>query len=218
MSEMDGRSLSYTLDDVYALIAKIPSVLACRMMEEDGAIREMHVLALDTRSPKQIARDIQSALLARFSLAIDHRYISIAQIPGEMNAASKAPAAPSRLVSTKLSLSLDQTTVDATVTLALGDKVIAATEHGEKFGLGRQRAVALATVRAINCFLAQHEQLYLTDLSECFLSGKRVLLAAVLYEDASCREELVGAAYDRGNNDDAVIHAVLDAVNRKLRL
>ena len=158
------------------------------------------------------------ALLARFSLAVDHRYISIAQIPGEMSDENNAPPPPARLISTKLSLSLDQQAVDATVTLALGEKVVEATEHGEKFGMDRQRAVARATVSAINRFLGQNERLHLADLTECFLSGKRVSIAAILYEEGPRREDLVGAAYDRGNGDDAVIHAVLDAVNRKLRL
>ncbi len=218
MTEPHVRSLSYSMEDVYALIQKIPSVLACRIIEQEDVIREMHILSSDARSPKQIARDIQSALMARFSLAIDHRYISIAQIPGELSDENSAPAAPARLISTKLSLSLDQQAVDATVTLALGEKVVEATEHGEKFGMDRQRAVARATVSAINRFLGQNERLHLADLMECFISGKRVSLAAILYEEGSRREELVGAAYDRGNSDDAVIHAVLDAVNRKLRL
>lgn len=219
MSNPDVRSLSYTIDDVYALIGRIPAVLACRMIEQDGVIREMHILSSDARSPKQIARDIQSALLAKFSLAVDHRYISIAQIPSDMSdERAAAPQPPARLISTKLSLSLDQQAVDATVTLALGEKVVEATEHGEKFGLDRQRAVARATVSAINRFLGQDERLHLADLTECFLSGKRVSLAAILYEEGSRREDLVGAAFDRGNGDDAVIHAVLDAVNRKLRL
>ncbi len=217
MIEPNAHPLAYSLDDVYALIGKIPSVLACRIIEQDGAIREMHILSSDVRSPKQIVRDIQSALMAKFSLAVDHRFISIAQIPGEMAEDNGAPPPPARLVSTKLALSLDQQAVDATVTLALGDRVVEATEHGEKFGMDRQRAVARATVSAINRFLGQGERVHLADLTECLLAGKRVLLAGILYEEGPRREDLAGAAYDRGNGDDAVIHAVLDAVNRKIR-
>ena len=44
-----------------------------------GGIDEVHVLSSSSLSPKQIVRNIESALLAEFGLQIDHRKISIAQ-------------------------------------------------------------------------------------------------------------------------------------------
>jgi len=44
-----------------------------------GGIDEVHVLSSSSLSPKQIVRNIESALLAEFGMQIDHRKISIAQ-------------------------------------------------------------------------------------------------------------------------------------------
>ena len=65
-----------------ALTEKLPGVLSVEFVTEGPVVREVHVLSDQSRSPKQIVRDIQSALLARFQLDLDHRIISVAQIPG----------------------------------------------------------------------------------------------------------------------------------------
>jgi hypothetical protein len=44
-----------------------------------GGIDEVHVLSASDLSPKQIVRNIESALLAEFGMQIDHRKISIAR-------------------------------------------------------------------------------------------------------------------------------------------
>ena len=47
-----------------------------------GGIDEIHVLSSSALGPKQIVRNIESALLAEFGLQIDHRKISIARVKG----------------------------------------------------------------------------------------------------------------------------------------
>ena len=49
-----------------ALTEKLPGVLSVEFVTEGPVVREVHVLSDQSRSPKQIVRDIQSALLARF--------------------------------------------------------------------------------------------------------------------------------------------------------
>ena len=44
-----------------------------------GEVSEVHVLAQSGLAPKQLVRNIESALLAQLGLKIDHRKISIAQ-------------------------------------------------------------------------------------------------------------------------------------------
>ena len=47
-----------------------------------GGIDEIHVLSSSALGPKQIVRNIESALLAEFGLQVDHRKISIARVRG----------------------------------------------------------------------------------------------------------------------------------------
>ena len=45
-----------------------------------GHILEVHVGALPGRNPKQIARDVESMIVAKLGMPIDHRKISVAQV------------------------------------------------------------------------------------------------------------------------------------------
>ena len=44
-----------------------------------GEVSEVHILAQAGLAPKQLVRNIESALLAQLGLKVDHRRISIAQ-------------------------------------------------------------------------------------------------------------------------------------------
>ena len=58
----------------------IPGVLSARVVGDAGDPSEIHVLAGSERHPKQIARDVESCLAAKFDLVVDHRKISVAQM------------------------------------------------------------------------------------------------------------------------------------------
>ena len=52
--------------------------MTCASRATATAIREIHVVSSSQRPAKQIVRDIQSVLLARFNRSIDHRVVSVA--------------------------------------------------------------------------------------------------------------------------------------------
>ena len=65
-----------------------------------GRIDELHVLVNPKRAPKQIARDIESALRAHLDVVLDYKKISIAQVQGRAalgGAAAGAGACPPAL-------------------------------------------------------------------------------------------------------------------------
>jgi hypothetical protein len=63
------------------------------MRDPEGVVRDVHVLATTDLSPKQIVRNVESALLARFGIRLDHRAISVAQsATARVAEAAKAPA------------------------------------------------------------------------------------------------------------------------------
>lgn len=69
--------------DIEDLLSRLPGVLAVRLSVNDwGAIQTVHVLATVDRGAKQIVRDIESALQARFGLRLDHKKVSVAQVRG----------------------------------------------------------------------------------------------------------------------------------------
>ena len=80
------------------LILTLPGVISARIIAGDsGAIDQIHVLTTSELTPKQMVRNIESALIAHLSMRIDHRKISVATTseakPKLIDAESRQPAA-----------------------------------------------------------------------------------------------------------------------------
>ena len=68
------------IEDVVRQLKDIVSTRA--VLGPSGRIDELHVLVNPKRAPKQIARDIESALRAHLDVSLDYKKISIAQVQG----------------------------------------------------------------------------------------------------------------------------------------
>ncbi|MCJ7806863.1 MAG: hypothetical protein MUP57_04880, partial [Clostridia bacterium] len=73
-----------TVREIESIISQIQGVSSGRLVCQDGDIVEIHVLADKTRSPKQVVRDIESAVLIKLGLELDHKRISVAQLGPDM--------------------------------------------------------------------------------------------------------------------------------------
>lgn len=72
---------TYPAAEIEALIAALTGVLAARVvLNAIGHIDEIHVLADEQLQPKQIVRNIESALGAGLAVSIDRRIVSVAQL------------------------------------------------------------------------------------------------------------------------------------------
>ena len=61
------------------LILTLPGVVSAKIIESDsGAVEQIHVLTTAELTPKQVVRNIESALMAHLAMRIDHRKISVA--------------------------------------------------------------------------------------------------------------------------------------------
>ena len=71
------------LREAESAIGQLRDVISVRVIAgENGAIEEIHVLTESDRSPKHIVRDIESALMAKLGIQIDHKKVSVAQVRG----------------------------------------------------------------------------------------------------------------------------------------
>src|SRR5690349_7046426 len=62
------------------LITSLTGILSARLVVTPlGEVSEVHVLTTKDMQPKQVVRNIESALMAQLGLKIDHRRISVAQ-------------------------------------------------------------------------------------------------------------------------------------------
>ena len=191
------------------LICRLEGVQAAQVVfAENGMPCEIHVLAGPEKSSKSLVRDIQSALTAQFGVQVDHRIISVAQLSEGL-----APRADFRLPHTGLEPTSAGGRVSASVTLARGCDTY--TGHGESANtpFARRRCVSEAALAAVN--RAAGETCFeLASVDAVTLAGQGIVVAQVY----SLRDgqRLLGSAFLNEDPDNAAVHSVLSAVNRRL--
>lgn len=61
------------------LLRTLPGVISARIISGDhGAVEQIHVLTTSEFTPKQVVRNVESALIAHLAMRVDHRKISVA--------------------------------------------------------------------------------------------------------------------------------------------
>ena len=191
------------------LICRLEGVQAAQVVfAENGMPCEIHVLAGPEKSSKSLVRDIQSALTAQFGVQVDNRIISVAQLSEGL-----APRGDFRLAHTGLEIKSAGGRVSASVTLARGCDTY--TGHGESANtpFARRRCVSEAALAAVN--RAAGETCFeLASVDAVTLAGQGIVVAQVY----SLRDgqRLLGSAFLNEDPDNAAVHSVLSAVNRRL--
>lgn len=191
------------------LICRLEGVQAAQVVfAESGMPCEIHVLAGPEKSSKSLVRDIQSALTAQFGVQVDHRIISVAQLSEGL-----VPRGDFRLAHTGLEIKSAGGRVSASVTLARGGDTY--TGHGESANtpFARRRCVSEAALAAVN--RAAGETCFeLASVDAVTLAGQGIVVAQVY----SLRDgqRLLGSAFLNEDPDNAAVHSVLSAVNRRL--
>jgi hypothetical protein len=215
---MSGEFEHVPVSELESLIKRLPTVLRCHVaVNEWGTVEEIHVLTTLDRSPKQIVRDVESALLAQWDLRVDHKKISVAQIIDD-----RLPRPMSRLTVSEYRIDLDTIHQKAQgfVRLAPSDDSTTAYEGhwaGRYVPSQYHYIMAWSAIDAVNQIPELSEPFVLSELKTFPLAGRTVVVVAVSYVTNKRREEiLVGSAPERGDGQGSAVRAVLDAVNRKL--
>lgn len=218
MADLSSRA---AVVDVESIVTRLRGVNSARVVtDERGNITEIHVVADESRHPKQVSRDIESALLSQLGLRIDHRIVSIAQMRGGREA---APVAEVRLKFLGIDYSLDRTSARARVTVGCGDDSfsgLASTSISPD--LDQEKLVAKATLEAVEEFLRATgiangaPAFELRDYTKVKSNGGSLIIATIRLMGGRREEDLVGSALVRDDPWRAAAAAVLDALNRRL--
>ncbi|MEA4912912.1 MAG: hypothetical protein VB092_09935 [Oscillospiraceae bacterium] len=198
------------------LVCKLPGVMSAQLRQDDeGALCDIHILADTSRAPKQTVRDIQSALAARFSVDVDHKIISIAQIPAEHG---EKAAAPRRLKYAGLEVRCEESGCAVCVRLTDGAREYSGTAAGSLDRPGRYRAVCTATAAALNEYLDARACVRFDELRLTPLPSGDAVVCSVCFSANDKTDLLVGSCIDRDDGGVSAVRAALDAVNRRLSL
>jgi hypothetical protein len=197
-------------NDVKSLICKLPDIINCSVVcDEAGNIEEIHVLAAVNRNIKQMVRDIQSALSAKFNIAVDYKKISIAQI-------NEAEFKETRVRIESIAVKNVDNMIEAIVVLSYDDKVYEGKSSKVKSKSNRVKAVAEATLAALEAYMGISGILYLEGLESLKVSGKEVYVTLVGFSQDNVEESLAGSCIINLDENESAVKAVLAAVNRKM--
>lgn len=201
------------LHELEETLTRLESIDAVRVVGAGDDIKEIHVLAAQARSPKQVVRDVQSLAMARFGVNIDRRVVSVVQIAPEVirQNTSERPGFAGITEST------DGSRVTVTVGLRFHDEDFTGTATGPGVSSAKQRLVGEATLQAVADLLDDDAPPLALDAVGTAPVGMRMVTIAVIVGARGLEEEIsVGSALTDDDDNEATVRAVLDALNRRL--
>ena len=195
---------------VEAHLMAIPDVLAARLVPGfDREVDELHVITTPDRNAKATVRDVQTVLLARSGVRIDHRVISVVQLDER------------QVLATTSRIQLDQVAtvhagrgVSVEVSLSFDDRQACGRSEGAATASSQTRSIARATLLAFSELMTSAVTLELRDAAITPLGGQELAVTVIEVRDHRGEEVRAGAALVQSTAADAVARSVLDALNR----
>ena len=244
IDETPGREL---IDRAEALIMRLRDIQSCRITtDETGQITEIHVVACTNRSPKLIARDVESCLRAELGLYVDYRKIGVViidlrkelhpqrrytdGIEHEGTEAAEAMVHPVDEQETQLefleqdmrvrfkglTLTLGEGSYDIEVRLEKSGIEVLGSIGDLKLGESIQESIARATVHALSELLDEGFNLCLSGIEEVTIRGRIALMAMVDVVSGRKAQGYVGCVFTGRDPNEAAALSVLDALNRPI--
>ncbi|MEP0767331.1 MAG: hypothetical protein HRF45_12440 [Fimbriimonadia bacterium] len=202
----------WTASQLETALAQLRSIVSARViMDAQNGVREIHALTEGDRTPKQVVRDIESALQARFGLQVDHKTISIAQVEDRSYLRGRL-----RLV--EVSHWLEGRRARASVQVERHGRLITGKAEGQRSSFNLLRLLSEATIDVVERACGLSDRFALQDLTtNVSLGGRQVVVVALSLVSSGPEEVLTGSALVQdGDVHRAVVHATLDALNRRL--
>jgi hypothetical protein len=204
------------------LLTSLEGVLSARVVTTPlGEVSEIHILAQSGLAPKQLVRNVESALRAHLGLKVDHRKISIAQT-AEVKPIETLDRAAVREKAMQRTVLFENLVVHAgvrpqriqlAVTLSCGGKQETAEEETPDTPRGRVEGAARAAVGALERFVERFS-LSLEGVQVIEAVDRSVVFVALQGIGGRDAVLLTGTAEVRQSPERAAVFAVLDATNR----
>ena len=212
---------AWTLRRAEQLIASLSGVLSARIVaSRGGEIEEVHVLTTAEIQPKQVVRNVESALMAQLGMKVDHRKISVAQTAEvrpidvlEQGAVAEASIRRKLIYADLVIEAPRPKRVKIRVLLRAGDAVVEGIEEGVDEPHSRVQLAARATVKAIEQGLVD-SGVVLEGVRVVEAFDRKLVLAGVHGVGGRSSQMLVGTCEMKESPEQAAVLAVLDATNR----
>lgn len=200
-----------TINSIEELINKVKGVLSNKVVAKDNEIKEIHVLADNTRNPKQVARDVQSVIMAQFGIELNYKVVSVAQID-----TGEAFQSELRLIFSNYSFINSGLTSEANVTLLRGNEIFEGHAEGPNTSGNKYRIIANATLDCVTKMISKNHMFLLEDIDMFYIAKSRIVVVGVTHATNNMEELLTGSSLIKKDEGEAVVKATLDAINRRI--
>ncbi|MEJ2546968.1 MAG: hypothetical protein P8125_04030 [Gemmatimonadota bacterium] len=225
------------LKRIEKLLVELEGVGSLKIVPDGhGGIDEIHVLSSSSLGPKQIVRNIESALLAEFGLQVDHRKISIARVrspeismaaqadgtPGATHYGQQTAPEPDRASDRRLilkGLHIERSAgqrMTCKVEIEDAGEVLTGEAEGPDFEKGRLEIAAAALLEALQQASEENVHLSLQGISKLDSLGRSFVVAIVGAAEGRKGITLAGIAHITDSPEEAAVLATLHATNRWL--
>lgn len=198
--------------DIEKSIKVLPGIIGSKVVLDDEEISEVHILASNDKNPKQLIRDIESAVMVDHDLKIDHKVISIAQLSDSDLVTEKK----ARLEINGFSKSMINNNTEIEVELSNGEDIYKGKTKGIITSGNKLRFFSEATLNAVEKYLGGVCNLTLNDIRLIAIGRSDSVLVSVTVLKGRQEEIFLGSALIRGEEELSAIKATLNAVNRRI--
>lgn len=224
------------LKDAEELLATLQDVVSARIVSDaTGGIDSIHVLVMGTTTPKQVVRNIESALMAQLGIRVDHRKISVATTVKRPISAFEGEAAGVVSEPPKVEVVVESAPglvgrtlyfedvevhgsrskgVVCKVTLRRGKEQFVGEAAGSEGDKSRVELAARAAIAAIALCDGGELKLAFEGAKVVETFDRELVLVAVLVRQGRTDVHLTGSCEVKENLETASALAVLNATNR----
>ncbi|HVZ47703.1 MAG TPA: hypothetical protein VG916_02890 [Gemmatimonadaceae bacterium] len=218
------------------LLGTLESVVSARITSDAvGGIEAIHMLVTGELKPKNVVRNVESALAAHFGMRVDHRKVSVATTIKRPPAVAVASAAKSEAAAAEVeekaivraarlgrSLYFEDVEIRGSrtkgmlcrVTLRRGEQQYVGEAEGMDGDRGRVELAARAALAAVGMSESAGRQFSLEGVKLVQAFDHEIALAGVMVRQGRQSALLTGSCAVRDSVETAGVLAVLDATNR----
>lgn len=207
------------------LLGTLSSVVSAKIVaDEHGGVDAIHVLVTGELTPKNVVRNVESALMAHLSMRVDHRKISVAttvkkpppaDAPMEEKAIARAAKVGRALYFEDVEVRGSRTKgMLCRVTLRRGEEQFVGEAEGMEGDRGRVDLAAKAALAAVALSDKTGRMFLLEGVKVIPAFDREVVLAGVTVRQGRSSALLTGSCAVRDSVETAGVLAVLDATNR----
>jgi hypothetical protein len=244
--EWEPRERDAWVKDAERWICQIQGVLQCKIdLDDEGEVTGVHVVSGMDRDPRHLVRDVEGLLKARLGLDVYYKKIGIVQVvDSDAEEAENEPEPPGgggaetvpfpglaptsavlleevpspRIQCNGVGVLASERSMRAEVNLQAGLVEVRGVHEGPNHPDSDIAVVGQATVAAVSQLVEDPILLNLSDVRLAEMAGQPVVLAAVELVEGRRSERLYGTCSAKHNRQQAVVYAILDALNRRLAM